>query len=116
LLLHGLSQIGLIHDVVTVVDAGRFPSRRFHGYALRDSRPLQVPNRRSAEVLLVPLGIDLQALNHSTDGADDVLCFAVPIIPADIHVIKNHVNPLRILTRKHSLEGIYSSGNRGYLY
>ena len=59
-------------------------------------------------LLLVSLGIDLQALKHSTDGTDDELCFAVPIIPADIHGIKNHVNPLRILMREHSLEGIYS--------
>jgi hypothetical protein len=62
LLLHGLSQIGLIHDVVTVVDAGRFPSRRFHGYALRDSRPLQVPNRRPAEVMEKFSGVGYLAL------------------------------------------------------
>jgi hypothetical protein len=54
------------------------------------------------------------AFDHSTDGTNDELCFAVPIIPSDIHVIKDHVNPLGILMRKHSLECFYSSGDRGY--
>jgi hypothetical protein len=26
------------------------------------------------------------AVDHSTDGMNDELCFAVPIIPSDIHV------------------------------
>jgi hypothetical protein len=29
---------------------------------------------------------ELQAVDHSTDGTNDKLCFAVPIIPSDIHV------------------------------
>jgi hypothetical protein len=60
--------------------------------------------------------IELQALNHSIDGTDEELCFAVPIIAGDIHVIKDHINPLRILMRKHSLEGLYSSRDRGFVY
>jgi hypothetical protein len=38
--------------------------------------------------------IELQALDHSTDRTDDELCLAVTIVPGDIHVIKDHVNPL----------------------
>lgn len=60
--------------------------------------------------------IQLQTLNHSIDGTDDELCFAVPIIPGDIHMIKDHVNPLRILMGKHSLEGFYSSCDCGFVY
>ena len=59
---------------------------------------------------------NLQAVDHSTDGTNDELCFAVPIVPSDIHVIKDHVNPLGILMRKHSLECFYSSGDRGFVY
>jgi hypothetical protein len=29
---------------------------------------------------------ELLAVDHSTDGMNDELCFAVPIIPSDIHV------------------------------
>jgi hypothetical protein len=58
---------------------------------------------------------ELQAVDHSTDGTNDKLCFAVPIIPSDIHVIKDHVNPLGIMMRKHSLECFYSSGDCGFV-
>jgi hypothetical protein len=59
---------------------------------------------------------ELQAVDHSTDGTNDKLCFAVPIIPRGIHVIKDHVNPRGIMMRKHSLECFYSSGDRGFVY
>jgi hypothetical protein len=59
---------------------------------------------------------ELQTVDHSTEGTNDELCFAVPIIPNDIHVIKDHVNPLGILMRKHSLECFYSSRYRGFVY
>jgi hypothetical protein len=60
--------------------------------------------------------VELKAVDHSTDGTNDKLCFAVPIIASDIHVIKDHVNPLGILMRKHSLECFYSSGDRRFVY
>jgi hypothetical protein len=69
-----------------------------------------------SHVTLAPHVPTLQAFNHSTDGTNDELCFAVPIIPGDIQMIKDHVNPLRILMRKHSLEGFYSSCDCGFVY
>ena len=53
--LHGVSQVGLVHDIVAMIkDRASFMIADGHGDTFRHTRPYHVEDRRSAEVMEDP--------------------------------------------------------------